>query len=185
MLCTGQAGLRQRGPGAVGVMEGVGGERTGSWDTVFAGGVGGTGAGAAGAGPEQMATGVSPRWNRQRASSPAAVAVAAAGIVGGQWEALDRSVRTEDVVQHWDAPQVNRRQMFLVLAGGRRLSADGGASTDRDRTEGAVVEAVPLRTACEGRGNGRRAGKELSALRHNTGSLAPVEVAFLGVLLAT
>lgn len=80
---------------------------------------------------------------------------------------------------------MNRRQMFLVLVGGRRLSADGGASADRDRTEVAVAEAVPLRTACEGQGNGRQAGKELSALRHNTVSLAPVEVGFLGISLVT
>lgn len=163
-------------------MEGVGGGRMGSWDTVYAGGVGGIGAGAAGAGLEQMAAGVSPRWNRQRASSPAALAVAAAGIVGGRWEALDRSVR-RDVVRHSDAPPVNRRRMFLVLAGGRRSSADGGASADRDRTEGAVVAAGPLRTVCEGQGSGRRADKELSALRHNTGLPAPAGVAFLDILL--
>lgn len=77
--------------------------------------------------------------------------------------------------------------MFLVLADGRRLTADDDAWAGRDRTEMAVagpavaVVAVLPRTGCGDQGNEMRAGEELSALRHSTELLAAVEVAFLNV----
>lgn len=88
--CTGQLAVRRQGLGAVGVTGVVGGGLKVSWGTVLAGVVGGI-AGIAVACQKQRAAGVSPRWSRQRASSPAAVAVAVvAGIADGRLEALDR-----------------------------------------------------------------------------------------------
>lgn len=87
-LCTGQVGVRLQGLAGVGAREVAAGERKGNWDTVPAGAVGGTGVELVGACQERMAAGVSPRWSRRRASSPAAGAAAAAGIAGGQWGAF-------------------------------------------------------------------------------------------------
>lgn len=68
-------------------MEVAVGGRPGSWGT----GLTAVAVGTAGAWQKQVAAGVFPRWNRQRASSPAVVvaAVAAVGIAGGLPVALD------------------------------------------------------------------------------------------------
>lgn len=77
--------------------------------------------------------------------------------------------------------------MFLVLAGGHRLTEDGGAWVDRYQTEvavaglAAVAVVVLLRTGHEDRENERRAGMALSALHRSRELPAAVGVAFLGL----
>lgn len=161
----------------------VDGGLKGNWGTVLAAVVESTDAGGFAACQRRRAAGVFLQWSRRTASSP--VVVAAAGIAGGRLKALDRLVGSWDAGHCLDGRRASRRQMFLVLVDGRRLTGAGGARAGKYQMEAtvaglaAVALVVLLGTGCADQGNETLAGKELSALRRSRELPAAVEVALL------